>query len=130
MRNIALLAICAISACITTTSAFAQSREMQDLLRKKYQIEQQKADAEKKRAEAAAAAASAANRSSGSGRSNSTSAPHLLSEGDPLENTDAPKCKVASGVTIRVSGSFRPSSGTKCVAEESRPEIDVEANAD
>ncbi len=99
-------------------SAVAQDRQqMQELLRKKYEIEQQKADAETKRAEEASAAAT--RRQTKTKRSSSNTEPIDIPEGDPLENTDVPLCKLASGSSIRVSGVFRPSSTTKCQRLES-----------
>lgn len=107
------------------TSAAAQDRQqMQDLLRKKYEIEQQKADAETKRAEAAAAAAT--RRQRGARRSSSNTEPIDIPEGDPLENTDVPICKLASGSSIRISGVFRPSSTTKCQRPESEQIEEIE----
>lgn len=106
--------------CLTASPAVAQiNRAIQDSLRKKYEIEQQKieieqqrADAETKRAEAAATAAASQQRQAS--RTRPTSAPQQIAEGDPLENTDAQKCTLGGGVTIRVSGSIRPSSTTRC----------------
>lgn len=126
MRKLSARWLIATAACFAASPALAQN--MQELLRKKYEIEQQRADAETKRAEAAATAS--ASRQRQPSRTRSTSEPHQLTEGDPLENTDAQKCKLGGGATLRVSGSFRPSSSTKCQEPEVANETDGDAAPD
>lgn len=113
MKKFSVPLLVVTAAFLIDSPAVAQSTQMQDLLRKKYEIEQQKADAETRRAEAAAAAAASQQRQASRTRSSPQPA-HALTEGDPLENTDAKKCRLSGGATIRVSGSFRPSPTTKC----------------
>lgn len=115
----------AISASLAAPT-LAQDARMSDLLRKKYEIEQQRADAERARAESAANA----RRQQQANRSRATPTPHDLSEGDPLEGTNVPKCKIGGGATIRVSGSFRPSSAVKCVEPTEANENEVVSPSD
>ena len=116
---VSLLAV-AISAGVGLPALAQDSRMMQEMLRKKYEIEQQRADAETRRAQAAADAS----RPQPATRSRSTPTPHALAEGDPLEGTDAQKCTLNSGTTIRVSGTFRPSSSVKCQKPDSTAEVE------
>ena len=129
MNRISARLLVVTMACLVAGPALAQNRQMQSLLRKKYEIEQQRADAETKRAEAAATTAAASHQRQTS-RTRSTSEPQQIAEGDPLENTDAQKCTLGGGVAIRVSGSFRPSSTTKCQSPEGQDDTNSNSPPD
>lgn len=94
------------------------AQDMEQLLKKKYEIEQQRVDAEKQRAEGERRRAQAAASSTRQGRAGPVT-PHEVSEGDALEGTDAKKCVLGSGVSIRVSGTIRPNQATTCETGES-----------
>lgn len=85
-------------------AAAQPSPEMQELLKRKYDIQAQQAQA----AQTAASAEEARARASTSSGSRSTAhQSYVIPQGDALEGTNAKKCKQANGSTISVSGGFR-----------------------
>ncbi len=98
---------------VLATSAHAQS--MQQLLKRKYDIQEQQAKAAQAAADAERARVESSNRAT-SGTPAPSGTYSNLPTGDPLEGTDATSCKLANGAGIKVSGTIRtaPGSATKC----------------
>jgi hypothetical protein len=100
---------------------------MKELMRKKYDIEQQQADAAKKQADAQAALmqaqadqlnAETRDAENSSGRQGNGTASYTVSRGDALAGSSAPTCKLASGASIRVTGGLEHSNGVNCKASQ------------
>lgn len=115
------------AASLTLAVDGAVAQDMDALLKRKYEIQQQEADANTMRAEADMKRAEAevrrgeaiTNSQRGSSRtfSVSNSQTYYVPAGiDSLAGTDAATFRMRTGVVLRVSGDFRPDPPTICVA--------------